>query len=457
MRSKRVQNRLQKAVAPLWAAFACAEVVGEAMSRLVGPGGVDSPSVPSTGDSSRGLFRLLGRGLLRQLERLRKADDRYQRLRARQRRRQVRRDVVARRLYREVVAARRYLKGLFGPEGVCLYCGLQGETPREPWELLALARETVLWAQSREVIPESDWPNAEALGAKCIDDLDALCRELDEALEAVGRGHRETEAAMLGQRQEIKDFDRVCNESARAMEAKLIFVGLPTLSAAVRPGVGRRGRPLKKRPVDRYPDLVQRVCDEGVIAVELKDPRTTSEGVATLSPEGESGSAHLGSDRGDAPKGSEGLATSRDGLGEGKGSLMAISPASRNGSAGSDLVEQAFLERSTREEKIEQAFPECEAGSDLIEQPSPEPSGSEEKIEQLFPDSQLGKAASVVSGLRPLPPAAVCTKRSVGGYRPPRRSSAHRPPAHRSGASTTERSTLRQAAATWWGRLKRSA
>ena len=146
MNSKRVNRRFQQALPTLWAAFACADVIAEAMRReMCRDGGPDAVDPPLAG-SSRDLFVLLGRNLLRKLRQLVTVDGRYQELRARQRRYQARRDRIAKRLNRELVDVRRFFKGLFGYQGACEYLGLKGETAREPWALWHQVSEAVAFS-----------------------------------------------------------------------------------------------------------------------------------------------------------------------------------------------------------------------------------------------------------------------------------------------------------------------
>lgn len=479
MPSQRVRNRSHQALPTLWAAFACADAVAEATRRQLGR---SVRSEPSLAQSSGQTFVLFGRGLQRQLRALLTADGRYQRRRARQRRYQARRDLVARRLQREFVQVRRYLKGLLGYRGACEYLGFSGPSPREPTEVFYQVREAVLWAQSRQV-PEGLFAGLEHDVRQRIDHLDALCRQLDLAMGDVARGRCEVDSAMLDQRQAMRDFDRFYKESARAMESQLIFVGLPSLAEAVRPGVGRRGRPLKERPVDLYPDLVERVRAEGLIDLDpaLSKPlaaargpeaaRSLDEGTATEDPRAsragvEEGGAGLETGSRDLSDGQQAQAVPACGDAAGEAGLARLATGSRNGSAGGEKIEQSRPERSRGEEKTDRVFLDRSAGEEIIEQALPERSAEkaeieqafrerasgEEKIEQAFPESAAGHASGVLARLTLPPPVAACGRGRAGqaGYRIGRR---RRP---LSGPSAAGEKKPAAPPPPWWARLLRA-
>jgi len=138
------------------------------------------------------------------------------------------------------------------------------------------AGEAVWWARNREETPKPLYTGAERDAEKVVDEVDGVQTELRQALDAVGLGRTEVVAAMLDQRQAMKDFDRISIETAHYLEAQLILFGLPTLAAAVRPGVGRRGRPLKERPVDLYPDLVDQAMSPGPLLARRRGAEEAS-------------------------------------------------------------------------------------------------------------------------------------------------------------------------------------
>ncbi len=81
---------------------------------------------------------------------------------------------------------------------------------------------------------------------------------------------------MLDQRKAMQHFDRTATHGSQLLEAQLILIGLPTLGDAVRPQIGRRGQPLKQRPVDLHPDLVEQVRAVGMIRLDDRELRSLS-------------------------------------------------------------------------------------------------------------------------------------------------------------------------------------
>ncbi len=70
----------------------------------------------------------------------------------------------------------------------------------------------------------------------------------------------------------IKAFDLEYLRGARFLERTFELVGLPTLATAVRPhlkGTGRVGRPSKRAPEDKHPDLVREVLAAGLLPAPI--------------------------------------------------------------------------------------------------------------------------------------------------------------------------------------------
>ncbi len=430
MRSKRILNRSQQVMPAIQAAFACAWALVEATKRGIARDGVVGAVGEALSSAGGEIFVILGRNLQRQLRRLLAADDRYQALRARQRRRRSRRDEIVKRAHAGLVNNRKYLKGLFGYEGACEFLGLRGPTAREPRDLHLQLEEAVWWARGWDEQPEPLVAGGAEEAEKCLVRLEDLYAELDGALEEIGRGDREMEAAMLAQRAAMAEFDRAFQHSAGAMEAQLIEAGLPALAAAVRPGVGRRGRPLKNRPVDRYPDLVARVVAEGLMEFDVAEEEGVRDGSA----------------------GDESVST---GAGKGLARKRIIEHALPEHSAGERKIEQPVPERSEGEEKSGHLLPECSGSEEKSAHLLHELAGGEEKIEQPLPESATRMVGGFFAGLTLSPPVAACGRARRGNdlgrrsYRVERRG---RPQA---GRSRLER--VRKVTSSWWQRLVRAA
>ena len=445
MRSKRVRNRSKLATPTLSAAFACADVVVEATLRGLRRAPRATAAELALASASGQTFVILGRELEHRRRRMLAADDHYQELRSRLRRRRRRRDRVARRANRGLVAARKILKGLFGYSGACLYLGLRGPTEREPWALHLQLGEALWWARNHQAEVECLHAGAEEEAESCVACLEPLHQALEQALADVLHGDREVEAAMLEQRAAMADFDRTYKHVAGAIEARLIEVGLPTLAAAVRPGVGRRGRPLKRRPKDRHPDLVEQVREGGQVVLDdaawnVKDDDIRPE-IASSKSAGNGDAAH-----GDAATGARTDSTRLEKIER---------PLPKR--SGTEEESQSLLhKRSADEEKSEHAFHKRIAGEEKSEHRILKPSGGDRKSAQPLRKPGTDETSALFSRLTLSPPLRSCAqdprRRDLG-----RRGGtvASRPRGRSKGGSPVR--TARAATSPWWRRLLRVA
>ncbi len=224
-------------------------------------------------------------------------------------------------------------------------------------------------------------------------------------------------------------FDRTYKHVAGVIEARLIEVGLPTLADAVRPGVGRRGRPLKRRPKDRYPDLVERVRAGGQIAVDEAPAKAAGNG------SGQDVAVSNVAGNGDAVE-------------------ETVANAVRNDSAGLEKSEHPFPERLMGDEKSEQPLHKRSAGDEKSRHVVPVYSASDEKSEQPLHKSRTHEASDVVSRFRPSPAVQSCVQD------PRRRDLEHRGDvARRPRGRAMSRASVRPAKTepAWWRRLLRVA
>ncbi len=445
MRAQRVLHRSRQATPVIAATCAFADVVVEATKRGLRRNPRTTPAEAAQASATGQVFRLLGRELRHRRRLMLDADDRYQELRSRQRRLRLERDQIARRAYRGLVAARKVLKGLFGYEGACDFLGLRGPTRREPRDLNYQLGEAVWWARNHEAEVDPLHVGAEEEAESCVASLELLHADLGRSLGDVLRGWRQTTAAMLEQRAAMAEFDETSKHVAGTLEAQLIAVGLPTLAAAVRPGVGRRGRPLKRPPVDRHPDLVEQVRARGLI-----EAHSTSSKLS-------------GND-------SELEPTAQNAAGLGDAVDVELSNRVRSDSAHVEIIEQPLPQRSRGDEKAEKPFHKRSGDEAIIEQALPERSGAEEKsrhlvrkqtgsdskIEQPLRKSGNGEASVVMSRLTLSPPASACGR----GVRPHDHGGCSYRVERRVGGPAAGRPSLkrmRKAAASWWERLLRAA
>ena len=392
MRSQRVKNRFHQALPTLWAAFACADVVTEAARRQLRRSGSPPAAEPAPTWATGQVFIILGRRLLHVLRRMLTADEHYQRLRDRQRRRQKQRDRIAKRAYSELTAARRFFRGLLGYENACRHLGLQGATAREPTTLYHQLDEVLDHLERRAAaahgeLAEADdswapkFSSCEAAVARWGERLGASRDELRRALDDVGLGKCEVVQAMLDQRAALADFDRTYKASAHNIEAQLILNGLPTLAAGVRPGVGRRGRPLKKRPVDLYPDLIEQVRSEGLMDLDAADVETVS-----------AGSREHAASSNDAAGAPARDSTSPNGVRNGSPADWGATGAAPEALRHESKIDRPLHKLPGSEEKIAQDVDEqSEAGSKI--DPSPHDlSVSDEKIELGAHELSVGES-----------------------------------------------------------------
>ncbi len=428
MRSKRIHNRAEHALPIVWAAFACADVASEAMRRMVGAPAVDA------GTRIGGTFVDMGRRIMQRMRAMLSADEVYHQLRARQRRRQARRDDLAQRLYRQLGQARPRLRCLVKDEVIRHRLEKLGPTRRRPWLLCRQASEILELLRLR--VQDNEMP----VFTQVIEDIEAsLCislSELDQALDQVGRGRFEVASAMLDQRKAMQRFDRAATRGGQLLEAQLILIGLPTLGDAVRPQIGRRGRPLKQRPVDLHPDLVEQVRVVGMIRL---DDRELGSGSSTET----------------ADAGRIGIETTSRVENTGGWRVLTHPKSANDGSLVSEKIEHLFTELAQDLEKIEYTLSEPLEGLEIIETPLPELQIDGRKSGHRFPELPRSGVSDFCSTLR-VPPAVIL----------PRRRQRRRPNTagrracdvlSQTGATASSPSKLgrvRRAASDWWEKLR---
>ena len=286
--SRGVRRRLRQSFPAVRVAHACPEIVGEAANRRFadrlerqrilgeeadGEGGEQYISVP-------GLVYGIGLEILRVGETLVTADNALAGARRKRRAACDRRDDLKRRLYRRRVDFREETRGLLGRERSRQCLILEGETVRDPRELVRQVRFDLVWAEDPPENLQRSIVGLDMGWAPRTAPLAALAGELDLAIDAVEGERGPVNLALEARTFAIADFDSTYGKGARLLESVLIYLGLPTLAAMVRPHLkvaGRVGRPKMKREVDLYPDLVRRA-----IASRLLPEDTVAAAEATL-------------------------------------------------------------------------------------------------------------------------------------------------------------------------------
>ncbi len=190
--------------------------------------------------------------------------------RAREERRELfaQREAARQKTYQELSNYREWARGILRPAGSKAGRCLNGDTEREPWNLLAQVRAVIAWAKSEQNPPPEpevdfklDWPAS-------VSHLETLRDDLQAAIDAVTEATAKLSQPLEARLRAIKAFDREYQRGARLLERSFELVGLPSLAVAVRPhlkGTGRVGRPSKRPPVDRHPDLVTDLRTRGLL------------------------------------------------------------------------------------------------------------------------------------------------------------------------------------------------
>ncbi len=196
------------------------------------------------------------------------ADHELARARAERRELFARREAVRQKTYQELSRYREWARGILRPAGSKAGRCLNGDTEREPWNLLAHAREVIAWAKSEQNPPPEpavdfklDWPAS-------VSHLEILRDDLQAAIDAVTEATAKLSQPLQARLRAIKAFDREYQRGARLLERTFELVGLPSLAVAIRPhlkGTGRVGRPSKRPPLDRHPDLVTDLRAKGLL------------------------------------------------------------------------------------------------------------------------------------------------------------------------------------------------
>lgn len=449
MPSQRIHHRIERGHATVWAAFACADVVAEALSRRlrheIAEHLLDQAAEPDgRGDAAAApasiglLFRLIGRAIARRCRPMLAADRAYDRARAELRARRQHRDRLAGRLYDRLVELRRR----FGKHAR-RHLGLDGPTSRDPVELGLQGFQAVrLLGRPRLELP-SDLPAGGPIDPVATSkELEPLCAELEEAIRAVYRGQATVDGALFHQRRAIEDFDALYADGARLLERILDAAGLPTVRDLVRPGVGRRGRPPKMKPVDAYPDLValalSRCAPQREEVVE-ETPAAHPATAAEVRSQEEQRSAAVGGAR-EHPEDSSGVRSVDSSLAE-----------------GSEKSEQGLRKPAAGGEKTVHVVHKPPAEQEIIVCDLHKPRTEREKVVQGVRKSINSDISDLLTAFTAPPPIRGCghgrgSRRSDG---PRRRIGPERRERWSRDASALGR--MRRAAAAWWKRMQRAA
>lgn len=438
--SKGVTKRIQRSRSVIVAGYVYADVAAEAWRRrlsshldqLLGRGeirGVEQrlseirAAKNGASVTLADIFRFVASDLEEAGELMVARDEILIRHRAQLRQARRTRDRLAAELYRELSQTRKFFMGLVRTRVGGEDLDLQGPTPRDPEALQHWAHRAVAVLADPEkapVRPDAKDGETSMFAQRLSTRRDAL----RTAISAANTADSAEAEALQAQRDAILAFDNEHLRAARLLESLLDILGLPSLAETVRPGVKRRGRPPKKRPIDVYPDLVERVLG--------KEDRERALQTAA----------------------------------EKRGGPSSLEVTDLTARAPQEKIEQGPRKRKDAERKIEQGSHKLSKGEEKIEQGSHKHSRDEEKIEQgsrkhLADDRKSGnplrKSAAWppnLASVRLTPPERDhrSRRRIVHGLGARLRS---RRPTVRSEAPPAAPNTLRQAPATWWQRIIR--
>ncbi len=242
--AKKELVRIEEGSRTASAAVACAELLDAGLDHQLGPATAEEAALASGG----GLALCIARRLAQLRHAFQSTREVLERLRDDNRRWRRRRDHAFDRLYDLVKRARRFCRNLYGKARADEFLGLRGQLPREPGEL-HLAAGPVLHR-----LEDAEWPmptrQVELKGItverqELAKDFSGRYRQLGEALDALEAGETREAIALAVKERAKEAFKTFQAKSARFLEAGLELAGLDDLVATVRPGGGRRGRPVK--------------------------------------------------------------------------------------------------------------------------------------------------------------------------------------------------------------------
>ncbi len=223
-------------------AYGCAALLDAGLEQQLGPAATDEEGLAAGGQLAVRIAHRID--LLRHQidvshEALERISDELRQWRRR-------RDRANGRLYDQAKALRELCRGVFAKGQGDEFLGLHGSLPREPKELYSTFGATV------RRLADDAWPTPEKSliswnlnRPKIVESLLKAHKELGQALAAIQEGETRQAVAKAGHKRAKEAHKVFLAKSTRYLEAALDLAGLADLVATVRPGVGRRGRPMK--------------------------------------------------------------------------------------------------------------------------------------------------------------------------------------------------------------------
>ncbi len=236
--------RIEEGITASTAAYGCAALLDAGLEEQLGPA---TPEEEGLGPGGGLAVRVARRMEMARLQ-LEAAKEALERIRDELHRWRQRRDRASDKLYEVAKQLRGLSRGLFDGDEGDTFLGLRGTLPREAKELHAIFGPTV------RRIGDAEWPMPEKTTKaikidreKLVESLMELHREVGECLQAIRTGETREAVAQAAKKRAADAHAAFVDKGSRFLEISLELAGLDDLAATVRPGVGRVGRPPKKK------------------------------------------------------------------------------------------------------------------------------------------------------------------------------------------------------------------
>ncbi len=241
---KKTLVRIDEGETAVSVAYGCAVLLDAGLEEQLGPALPEAEGLGSGGRlavrAARGL-RLLRRGLGAAQEALARIEDELRGWRRRRTR-------VAEEVYDQAKSLRELCRGFFEAGEGDDFLGLHGSLSREPKKLHAAFGPMV------GRLADLEWPAPQPTTRAVTVDREELVqslidgyRALDRVLAAIKGGTTREAVAKAARKRAAAVHNAFLGKCTRFLEAALELGGLDELAAAVRPNVGRRGRPQKHK------------------------------------------------------------------------------------------------------------------------------------------------------------------------------------------------------------------
>ncbi len=240
---KKTLARIDEGVTAASVAYGCAALLDAGLEEQLGPATAEEEGLGCGGSLAVRIARRL-QYLKHHLE---ACQEGLERIRDELRPWRGRREEAHEGLYDLAKKLRGFCRGVFHKVEGDAFLGLHGSLPREPKELHAAFGPLV------RRLGDTEWPLPEKQVVKgvllkrdkLVQQVSDAHRELGRTLAVIQEGETREAVAKAAKKRAKAAHDVFLDKSCRYLEAAMELGGLEDLAAAVRPGVGRRGRPAK--------------------------------------------------------------------------------------------------------------------------------------------------------------------------------------------------------------------